>query len=162
MDTGPGGLVRGGVKAMGLRSFALPMVSAHSLYLLPVLTPCTYSLLPLPISKPCFYSLYLLPVHRHHAWPPCAGVFTWGGHIYVANREAHEVLVFDKEGSLVRVLPGVPDGSRCGVCTQICTLVYDPHATHVPPFAPSAIYRPIYIYNLYIHRPITSFHTSAM
>jgi hypothetical protein len=52
----------------------------------------------------------------HSLFTHCTGVFTWGGHIYVANREAHEVLVFDKEGSLVRVLPGVPDGSRCGVC----------------------------------------------
>jgi hypothetical protein len=42
----------------------------------------------------------------------CVGVFASGGRIYVANREAHEVLVFEKDGTFVRTLPGIPDGSR--------------------------------------------------
>jgi hypothetical protein len=46
------------------------------------------------------------------------GVFAHEGHIYVANREAHEVVKFTPRGRLVEVLPDIPEGSR------ICNLAY--------------------------------------
>lgn len=46
------------------------------------------------------------------------GVFAHEGHIFVANREAHQVVKFSPSGDLVRVLPGIPAGSR------ICNISY--------------------------------------
>ena len=44
------------------------------------------------------------------------GVFAHDGKIFVANREAHEVLEFTEEGHLVRSLPDIPNGARiCNV-----------------------------------------------
>uniref|UniRef100_A0A7S3ESD9 Uncharacterized protein n=1 Tax=Haptolina ericina TaxID=156174 RepID=A0A7S3ESD9_9EUKA len=44
------------------------------------------------------------------------GVFAYDGHIFVANREAHQVLEFTPDGSLVRALPDIPDTARvCNV-----------------------------------------------
>ena len=44
------------------------------------------------------------------------GVFAHGGKIYVANREAHEVIEFGEDGAFLRALPDVPDGARiCNV-----------------------------------------------
>merc|ERR1712086_186650 len=44
------------------------------------------------------------------------GVFAYDDHIFVANREAHEVLEFTKDGDLIRCLPDIPDGARiCNV-----------------------------------------------
>ena len=44
------------------------------------------------------------------------GIFAHGGHIFVANREAHQVLEFTPEGALVRMLGDVPVGARiCNV-----------------------------------------------
>jgi len=44
------------------------------------------------------------------------GVFAHEGHIFVANREAHQVLEFTPEGQLVRMLGDIPAGARiCNV-----------------------------------------------
>ena len=44
------------------------------------------------------------------------GVTCHNGHVYVANREAFQVVKFAPDGALVEVLPGVPHGSRiCNV-----------------------------------------------
>ena len=44
------------------------------------------------------------------------GIFAHDGHIFVANREAHQVLEFTPEGALVRMLGDVPVGARiCNV-----------------------------------------------
>jgi hypothetical protein len=44
------------------------------------------------------------------------GVFAHDGKIFVANREAHEVLEFTEEGNLVRSLPDIPNNARiCNV-----------------------------------------------
>ena len=44
------------------------------------------------------------------------GVFAHDGSIFVANREAHQVLEFTPTGKLVRALPDIPDGARiCNV-----------------------------------------------
>ena len=44
------------------------------------------------------------------------GVFAHDDSIFVANREAHEVLEFTPEGHLVRSLPDLPEGARiCNV-----------------------------------------------
>jgi len=44
------------------------------------------------------------------------GVFAYDNHIYVANREAHQVNKFTSTGDLVQTLPGIPAGSRiCNV-----------------------------------------------
>lgn len=44
------------------------------------------------------------------------GVFAYDDHIFVANREAHQVLEFTKTGKLVRCLPDIPDSARiCNV-----------------------------------------------
>jgi len=40
------------------------------------------------------------------------GVFAWDDHIYVANREAHQVVKFTKDGQLVNCLPNIPDEAR--------------------------------------------------
>ena len=40
------------------------------------------------------------------------GVFAHDGHIFVANREAHQVLEFTPEGSLVRAMPDLPHNAR--------------------------------------------------
>ena len=47
----------------------------------------------------------------------CAhGIFAFDDHIFVANREAHQVLEFTKNGRLVRCLPDIPDSARiCNV-----------------------------------------------
>lgn len=46
------------------------------------------------------------------------GVFAHDGHIFVANREAHQVLKFTKDGKLVTQLPDIPDNAR------ICNVAY--------------------------------------
>ena len=46
------------------------------------------------------------------------GVFAHDGHIFVANREAHQVLEFTPEGSLVRAMPDLPHNAR------ICNVAY--------------------------------------
>jgi hypothetical protein len=44
------------------------------------------------------------------------GVFAYDGHIFVANREAHQVLEYTPTGQLIRALPDIPDGARiCNV-----------------------------------------------
>lgn len=44
------------------------------------------------------------------------GVFAYGGSIYVANREAHEVIEFSPEGHFKRSLPDIPATARiCNV-----------------------------------------------
>ena len=44
------------------------------------------------------------------------GIFAHDGHIFVANREAHQVIEFTKTGELVRHLPDIPDTARiCNV-----------------------------------------------
>ena len=44
------------------------------------------------------------------------GVFAFGGNIYVANREAHKVVEFSKDGDFLRSLPDIPDTARiCNV-----------------------------------------------
>jgi len=40
------------------------------------------------------------------------GIFAWDDHIYVANREAHQVVKFTKDGKLVNCLPNIPDEAR--------------------------------------------------
>jgi len=40
------------------------------------------------------------------------GIFAHDNHIFVANREAHQVLEFTKDGRLVRTLPDIPNGAR--------------------------------------------------
>jgi len=40
------------------------------------------------------------------------GVTAFEDHIYVSNREAHQVNKFTKAGKLVEILPGIPAGSR--------------------------------------------------
>lgn len=46
------------------------------------------------------------------------GIFAHGGHVYVANREAYQVIKFTKHGQLVEVLPEIPVGAR------ICNVAY--------------------------------------
>lgn len=46
------------------------------------------------------------------------GVFAFEDNIYVANREAHQVVKFEKDGTAVKVLPGIPPNSR------ICNVSY--------------------------------------
>jgi len=46
------------------------------------------------------------------------GILAHQGHIYVANREAFEVLKFTPDGVLVESMPDIPDGSR------ICNISY--------------------------------------
>jgi len=46
------------------------------------------------------------------------GVFAHDGHIFVANREAHQVIEFTKEGKLVSLMPDIPDKAR------ICNVAY--------------------------------------
>jgi hypothetical protein len=44
------------------------------------------------------------------------GIFAYDNHIFVANREAHQVIEFTPEGKLVRCLPDIPDTARiCNV-----------------------------------------------
>ena len=44
------------------------------------------------------------------------GIFAYDDRIFVANREAHQVIEFTKAGELVRHLPDIPDGARiCNV-----------------------------------------------
>ena len=44
------------------------------------------------------------------------GIFAYDGHIFVANREAHQVLEFTKDGHLIRAMPDIPDTARiCNV-----------------------------------------------
>jgi hypothetical protein len=44
------------------------------------------------------------------------GVFAHDGNIFVANREAHQVIEFTPEGKLIRIMPDIPDGARiCNV-----------------------------------------------
>ena len=44
------------------------------------------------------------------------GVFAHDGHIFVANREAHQIIKFTKEGKLVELVNDIPKGSRmCNV-----------------------------------------------
>eukprot|EP00747_Dinoflagellata_sp_TGD_P039113 gnl/TRDRNA2_/TRDRNA2_140070_c0_seq2.p1 gnl/TRDRNA2_/TRDRNA2_140070_c0~~gnl/TRDRNA2_/TRDRNA2_140070_c0_seq2.p1 ORF type:complete len:333 (-),score=57.54 gnl/TRDRNA2_/TRDRNA2_140070_c0_seq2:103-1101(-) len=44
------------------------------------------------------------------------GIFAYDRHVYVANREACQVVKFTAEGDLVEILPGIPPGSRiCNV-----------------------------------------------
>eukprot|EP00943_MAST-04B_sp_MAST-4B-sp1_P009419 g9419.t1 len=44
------------------------------------------------------------------------GIFAFDDHIFVANREAHQVLEFTKTGQLVRCLPDIPESARiCNV-----------------------------------------------
>lgn len=44
------------------------------------------------------------------------GIFAYDGSIFVANREAHQVIEFTLEGKLVRMLPDIPDTARiCNV-----------------------------------------------
>lgn len=44
------------------------------------------------------------------------GIFAHDDHIYVANREAHQVIKFTKDGKLVTMFPDIPDGARiCNV-----------------------------------------------
>lgn len=44
------------------------------------------------------------------------GIFAHNDHIYVANREAHQVIEFTKTGQLVRCLPDIPESARiCNV-----------------------------------------------
>ena len=40
------------------------------------------------------------------------GIFAFDDHIFVANREAHQVLEFTKEGKLLRSMPDIPAKSR--------------------------------------------------
>lgn len=49
------------------------------------------------------------------------GVTAHDGHIYVANREAHQVVKFTSEGKLVEVMPDIPAGSR------ICNTAHAEH-----------------------------------
>jgi hypothetical protein len=46
------------------------------------------------------------------------GIFAHDGSIFVANREAHQVVEFTPTGRLVRCLPDIPDGAR------ICNLAH--------------------------------------
>ncbi|MDX1565619.1 MAG: hypothetical protein R3236_09450, partial [Phycisphaeraceae bacterium] len=47
------------------------------------------------------------------------GVYAHEGHIYVANREAHQVVKFTAEGKFVETLPDIPKGSRvCNVAFE--------------------------------------------
>jgi len=44
------------------------------------------------------------------------GIFAFDGHIFVANRERHQVLEFTEAGHLIRCLPDLPDSARiCNV-----------------------------------------------
>jgi len=49
------------------------------------------------------------------------GVTAHDEHIYVSNREAHQVVKFTKDGDLVEVMPEIPPGSR------ICNVAYAEH-----------------------------------
>jgi len=49
------------------------------------------------------------------------GVFAHEGHIYVANREAFQVIKFSPEGHLIEILPDIPHGSR------ICNVAHAKH-----------------------------------
>lgn len=46
------------------------------------------------------------------------GIYAHENHIYVANREAHQVVKFTKEGQLVELIKDIPAGSR------ICNVAY--------------------------------------
>jgi len=44
------------------------------------------------------------------------GIFAYDDHIFVANREAHQVIEFTKTGQLIRCLPDIPESARiCNV-----------------------------------------------
>lgn len=44
------------------------------------------------------------------------GIFAYNGHIYVANREANQVIQFTKDGSLVKMFADIPETARiCNV-----------------------------------------------
>ncbi len=66
-------------------------------------------------------------LHKEWRWGPLAwggkgtepgkfqtahGIFSHDGRIFVANREAHQVVEFTPEGKLVRIMPDIPDGAR--------------------------------------------------
>ena len=57
------------------------------------------------------------------------GVFAHDDHIYVANREAHQVVKFKKDGEFVEILKDIPGGSRvCNVAHQGETFIFCPLA----------------------------------
>ena len=73
------------------------------------------------------------------------GVYAHDGHIFVANREAHQVVKFTSRGHLVRVLPGIPSGSRvCNIshAERDDYLLLNPLA----PVTPEQRSAPIYAY----------------
>ena len=57
------------------------------------------------------------------------GVFAHDDHIYVANREAHQVIKFTKDGKLVEILKDIPKESRvCNVAHQGENFIFCPLA----------------------------------